>query len=105
MTGTPEVVSQGAIEQAIAFLEGTGQYRVLRKLTDKVAYYIKDSRLLKLAVILDLVTTRLNPISDEVIKLCVVPFSYSEDGYIFDVYPAFSGMQQPSKSIHPEVVK
>ena len=86
-------------QEVINMLEKTGDYRVLRRLKDPTQYHQPDGTNTKLAILLDLETTGLDPEKDEIIEIAIVPFTYSNDGRIFSIYEAFNELQEPSAEI------
>jgi DNA polymerase III subunit epsilon len=92
-------------EEIINTLEENGDHRVLRRLKPPAQYHQPDGTKTKLAIFLDLETTGLDPVTDEIIEVGMVPFTYSNDGRIFGVHEAFSKLQEPSKPISEEITR
>lgn len=83
----------------------SGQWRLLRrlKLPDRINEPCGGT--VKQAVVLDVETTGLSHLTDEVIQLAILPFRYEvETGRILEVLhrDAYEGMRQPAVDISPE---
>ncbi len=101
----PAVAYDSAREAAARDLEGSGLYRVLRKLQPRTVVPRSLRLDEKLAVIVDVETTGLDHAKDEVIELGMVAFTYREDGEIGDVIDTFSALREPSIPISPVITK
>lgn len=86
-----------------AALEASGSYRVLRKLGVRPSLPAPNGEKLRLGLFIDVETTGLDPQSDEIIELAMVPFRYGLDGVIYEVLEPFHGYRQPEKPIPPEI--
>lgn len=91
------------LERIAALLEADGGYRVLRRLEPRTAYHVPDGTPTRRAVFLDLETTGLNPMRDEIVEMAIVPFDYADDGRIFAVHESFARFRDPARPIPPEV--
>lgn len=86
-----------------AALEGSGQYRVLRKLTTRSPRPRPEGEKLRIGLFVDVETTGLDSRQDEIIELAMVPFQYGLDGTIYEVLEPFHGYRQPSRPISPPI--
>ena len=91
-------------DEMIAALEAQGDFRVLRRLRP-TAPMLEAPADTRRALLLDVETTGLDPGTDEIIELAMVPFFYSVDGEIVGIGDAFSSLRQPTLSIPAEVTK
>lgn len=91
------------MEHMATTLEGTGRYRVLRPLAPRVlAEYPPDAGT-RLGMFLDLETTGLSAVKDEIIEFGIVPFVYTLDGQILGSLEPFSRLREPSRPIPPQI--
>jgi DNA polymerase-3 subunit epsilon len=90
-------------EGMAAALDGSGRYRVLRRLAPRSVIEVCDGSTTRLGLFLDVETTGLDPLRDEIIELAMVPFTYSLDGRIFSIHDAFQKLRQPSSPISPAI--
>lgn len=88
---------------AIAALEGTGDYRVLRRLRPRPPSDLVTSPMTRIGLFLDIETTGTDHAADEIIELAMVPFTYSLDGAILAVGAPFGALSEPSIPILPEI--
>jgi DNA polymerase-3 subunit epsilon len=89
-------------EGAAAFLESSGEYRVLRRL--RPLPRLDPSRVetsLKQGVFVDVETTGLDPVRDEIMDLAMVHFWYSIDGLVLGLGDRFEALRDPGRPIPP----
>ncbi|MQB45431.1 3'-5' exonuclease [Rhizobium sp. ICMP 5592] len=92
-------------EDMVRHLQETGRYRILNKLEPRsVTASARPGFPLK-GMILDTETTGLNHRKDEIIEIGAVAFTFDVAGNIGDVIGVYGGLQQPSVSIPPEVIR
>ena len=92
-------------QEAISVLEATGNYRILRRLIPRSQVNESDGTPTMIGVVIDTETTGLDPKTDEIIELAMVPFTFSADGRIFEVLTAFQELRQPSRTIPIEITR
>ena len=91
------------LESLATRLERSGRYRVLRRIEPRPFIEPADGTPTRLGLFVDVETTGLDPAREEIIELAMVPFTFSEDGRIFEVRPAFQSYHQPSRPIPAEI--
>jgi DNA polymerase III subunit epsilon len=91
------------LERMAAFLETTGDYRVLRRFPPEPEIHPSGGGPTRRAVFVDVETTGLDPAADGIIELAMTSFQYSEDGRIVGVGESFSAFRDPGRPI-PEPI-
>jgi DNA polymerase III subunit epsilon len=91
-------------ERMASLLQSSGRYRILRRLEPCSVYHIPDGTPTRRAVFLDLETTGLDPTTDAIVEMAMLPFDFSADGRIFSVHEPFNRFRDPGRSIPPDVV-
>src|SRR5215218_2002329 len=92
------------LERMAEVLEASDGYRVLRRLAPRNIYEVPDGTPTRRAVFLDMETTGLDPATDEIIEIAMVPFDFSSDGRIFAVHEPFERFRDPGRPIPSDVV-
>jgi DNA polymerase-3 subunit epsilon len=101
----PGSLDPAQLEALAARLEASGQYRVLRRITPRPPQDIPSNVPTRLGLLLDLETTGLDPVQDEIIEMAMLPFTYGLDGTVYAVGEPFSQLRQPNKPIPPAVAE
>ncbi|MCP1239665.1 3'-5' exonuclease [Acetobacter lovaniensis] len=92
-----------SLEDQARTLQATGAYRVLRRIAPLPLNTQESRDQTRVGIFLDLETTGLDPIRDEIIEFGMVPFVYTLDGRILGTLPVFSRLREPSQPIPPEI--
>lgn len=90
-------------EEMARRLDASGSYRVLRRLIPRTPVELSTSTTIRQGLFLDTETTGTDYVTDEIIELAMVPFTYSLDGKILEVGTPFSALNEPLRPISPEI--
>jgi DNA polymerase-3 subunit epsilon len=91
------------LERAARGLEASGRYRVLRRIERRASLSSSPDCSTRRAVFLDVETTGLDVVNDEIIELAMVGFDYDKSGNVRSVLPPFSALRDPGRPILPAV--
>jgi DNA polymerase-3 subunit epsilon len=93
----------GDLEDMAARLEASGDYRVLRRLARRPVSDAEPGEAVLRGLFVDVETTGLDPVKDEIIELAMVPFTYTRAGRLLATAEPFQAFRQPSVPIPAEV--
>jgi DNA polymerase-3 subunit epsilon len=103
MNPAPHPRDDAELEAMAVALEGSGGYRVLRRLQPRAPRVPPPGTAIRTGLFVDVETTGLDPARHEIIELAMTPFTYGLDGEIYEVGEAFRRLRQPSGPIPPEI--
>ena len=92
------------MDECIEKLEASGDYRIIRRFTPVQRYHEDTGNEKLIGIFLDTETTGLDPQTDAIIELAMVPFEFDSEGNIYRVLPAYDALQDPGRPI-PEIAK
>ena len=92
-------------EEMISHLEETGDFKVLRRVKPREYINRTDGSETRRGLYVDVETTGLSTMSDEIIELAMVPFNCGLDGRIFELHKPFQCFNEPEAPISEEITK
>jgi DNA polymerase-3 subunit epsilon len=75
----------------------------LRRLVPRAPRLAEPEDVVRQGLFVDVETTGLDVLRDEIIELAMVPFTYTQAGQVLAVGEAFQGFHEPSRPIPPEI--
>jgi DNA polymerase III subunit epsilon len=87
------------LEQIATRLEACDGYRILRRVTPRCYVHTPDDTVTQRGIFLDVETTGLDPATDEIVELAMVPFDFTDDGRIFSIHEPFDALRDPDRPI------
>lgn len=90
-------------DEAAEALEATGDFRVLRRIPAWRDETPPEGARLKVGLMVDVETTGLDPETDSIIELAMVPFNYDAAGHVYTVGEAFQSFADPGRPIPPDM--
>ena len=93
------------LDSIASVLEGTGEYRVLRRVRPFPECADPPNEPTFIGLILDTETTGIDHARDEVIELGIIKFEYGASGRVYRVIETLNQLHEPSKPIPAEVTR
>ncbi|MDW9766450.1 3'-5' exonuclease [Sinorhizobium meliloti] len=97
--------NQDELERMATILVSSGDYRIQKKLLRRSFVNAGDGSATRQALFIDLETTGLDPATDEIIEMAMVPFRYASDGRIFEIGDAYQTFNEPRSSIPTTITR
>lgn len=94
---------KGDLEHMAAQLEASGDYKVLRRLARRPVLEAGPGEAVLQGLFVDVETTGLDPVKDEIIELAMVPFTYTRAGRLLASGEPFQAFREPTIPIPAEV--
>ncbi|HEX6536621.1 MAG TPA: 3'-5' exonuclease [Gemmatimonadaceae bacterium] len=86
-------------------MTASGRYRIVERFDRRPFYHADDGAPKELALFVDVETTGLDPATDRIIQLALVPFEFGGDGKIYGVDDCITFLEDPGIPIPPEVTE
>lgn len=90
-------------EELVAKLEESGEFRILRRLTEVVEYAAPTGASTRTGVYLDTETTGFDADNDKIIELGLLTFEFDTGGAIYRLGEGVSMLEDPGVPLSPEV--
>lgn len=91
------------LEAAAARLEASGDYRVLRRLNVAERIEGSDGQRLRKGMFLDVESTGLDPMANEIIEFAITPFDYDTHGRVAAIGEPLHQFNEPAEPIPSEI--
>ncbi|UIY45658.1 3'-5' exonuclease [Methylobacterium radiotolerans] len=93
------------LDSIATVLEGTGDYRVLRRLQPLADHPDAPNEPTFIGLVVDVETTGIDFSTDEVIEFGILKFEYGASGRIYRVLDTLNQLQEPQKPIPQEITR
>ena len=101
LSDTADPTDLARLEAMAAQLAASGHFRVLRRIAPRPSVTPPAGAPTRLGLLLDLETTGLDPIQDEIIEMAMLPFTCGLDGSVYAVSEPFSRLRpSPRNPFH-----